>query len=430
MSGGDPSEPRSARWAQLAQDPGHHARRHRAADSRARARREQPVPRLHHAWHWPPERAVAVLAAQAGRPGPAAPASRRPDQPGRDQPVADPGASAGAQHPRFARRHRGWGRDRHPLYQRMSHGQETTTPDSYPDWGRLRHGPRLPAGSGPAVQLLPLCLLSHPDSRRSRRLRLQRRRRRSRRVLRPHQRMLDTTRVLTPAVPASVDHRLRRGQLVHHGADGHGLRGDAVVRGPGPPRPSHEARPARPERTDSPSACSPRTTPPSARRVPRARAPALDLSRPTASDRQYVCEAYEVHTRQREPEKAPPACVFAAARDREGSGRPANTAPNRRDGVAPQATARRPPWPGRWGAPRLLGRQRRAWTIPLVGRPARRRGHARRGSWRGRRVVQFVLVADLAVGLVVGLGGVGERRAIRRRPLGTASPAALSSPGR
>jgi hypothetical protein len=56
--------------------------------------------------------------------------------------------------------------------------------------------------------------------------------------------------------------------------------------------------------------------------------------------------------------------------------------------------------------------------------------HARRGSWRGRRVVQFVLVADLAVGLVVGLGGVDERRAIRRRSLGTASPAALSSPGR
>jgi len=39
--------------------------------------------------------------------------------------------------------------------------------------------------------------------------------------------------------------------------------------------------------------------------------------------------------------------------------------------------------------------------------------------------VQFELVADLAVGLVVGLGGVGERRAIRRRSLGTASPAAL-----
>ena len=69
----------------------------------------------------------------------------------------------------------------------------------------------VPAGCGPAVQLLPPCPLSDADSMRSQRLRLQRRRRRSRRVLRPHQRMFDTARVLTPALPASIDHRLRRG---------------------------------------------------------------------------------------------------------------------------------------------------------------------------------------------------------------------------
>jgi len=63
-----------------------------------------------------------------------------------------------------------------------------------------------------------------PDagSSRSRRLRLKRHRRCSRRVLRPHQRMLDTTGVLALAGPASVDHSLRGGQLVDHGADGHG----------------------------------------------------------------------------------------------------------------------------------------------------------------------------------------------------------------
>ena len=63
---------------------------------------------------------------------------------------------------------------------------------------------------------------NRPASPTRRTGRLERCRRRSRRVLRPHQGMLDTTRVLAPAGPASVGRSLRRRQLVDHGADGHG----------------------------------------------------------------------------------------------------------------------------------------------------------------------------------------------------------------